>query len=258
MIPTRYLWLPLLVITLSGCAGTFDLFSGTHYSESSKERSPTGQVVERTEYRVTQKGALECYAARRAVERERSVSKRYRRRDGLGRNQYTGFAVGDALVGGLVAGVLAGFCTSDQNDLSCWNMLYASPFAIDLVYAIVRRQTTGEAVLVEKNAFGDRLALGRTALFEERTECESVREVRLGKTSGLSDEERLRTGRHKPRVLRGGLGGGGAVGGLQAELLQRGAALLARAGQPITLGGGRRGRSPRYRWRLALQGSASK
>jgi hypothetical protein len=185
----------VLALPLLGCGLLVDsayLLGDGHYRDSAEESAPTGETARRLEAEVTPDpdGALRlgCTARTRSIERSWQVQRTYQRQGGFEADTYTATAVLDGVVGAVVAGVLLGFCTHEDSDLSCWNMLYASPFALDLGYSLIRRATARPAVLVDKSRSRDRLRHGAEPLAEQPTSCDWVSSLWVGGATGPSDE----------------------------------------------------------------------
>jgi len=176
----------LVLIASLGCAGTFDLLYGDRFTRRSDESAPTGETVERYEYRTSEVGeALECTLTERSIERRRAVIKTYRRRGGLGPNLYGGAIAADAVFGGLAGGAMLALCLNDH--LSCWHMLWASPFALDMLYGAVRLAMARPPVLIQKERSEDWAAVGDVPIAEVPTQCTEVSAVRLGISQGSSN-----------------------------------------------------------------------
>jgi len=187
-----------LALALGGCGLVVDtayLLGDGRYQESAEESSPTTETTERLEV-VAAAGPdgalqLECVHRTRAIERSWQVNKTYQRQGGFGRDTYTATAALDVIFGGLAAGTLLALCTHEDSDVSCWNMLWAAPYAVDLGYSLVRRATARPAVLVDKVRSGDRLRYGDPPLAERPASCGSIASVWLGGVTGPSDEALL-------------------------------------------------------------------
>lgn len=158
------------------------------------ESSATGEAETRTEYEAVHDAALglrlSCYQRTRGVERGWDVTKTYEYRGGYEKSTYTAAAVLDGVLGAVIAGSLTGICLNEDSDVSCAHIAWASPFAIDMVYSLIRRGTVGPKVLVDKTRGSDRMQYGQAAQ-QQATQCESVAGLYLGGSSGPSDEQRL-------------------------------------------------------------------
>jgi len=195
--------LTLLMVFTLGCAGTFDLLSGDRFTRRADERAPTGETIERREYRTSDIGeGLQCSVAERAIERRRTVEMTYRRRGGLEPELYGGLIAGDVVMGGLTGGTMLALCLNDH--LSCWHLLWASPFALDMLYGAVRLAMAKPAVLIAKESSADWVGIGEVPIAEQPTQCEDVRTVHLGVTEASSDERLVRAdGEGTPALKEG-------------------------------------------------------
>ena len=110
----------------------------------------------------------------------RQVTKTYRRRDGMSPNWYGGMLAGDVIMGGIAGGSLLAMCLSDKVDMSCWHLLWASPFVVDLAYAAVRLALAKQPVLISKESSRDTQGLSPVSTAQQETGCEDVRDVSLG------------------------------------------------------------------------------
>lgn len=163
-------------------------------SSTIRDSAATGEVETRTEYEAVHDAMhglqLSCYQRTRGVERGWDVTKVYEYRGGYEKSTYTGAAVLDGVFGAVVAGSIAGICLKEDSDVSCANIAWAAPFAVDMIYSLIRRGSVGPKVLVDKRRGSDRMQYGLAAQ-EEPTQCQSVAGLYLGGSSGPSDEQRL-------------------------------------------------------------------
>ncbi|GAB4526865.1 MAG: hypothetical protein Tsb0020_44520 [Haliangiales bacterium] len=168
------------LVLLTGCVGSFELMSDDYYTISGQERTPTGERVRSNRYRADETdGVLVCSVVEHAAERRRTLSKTYRRRSKLSRNDYIGMMAADGLLGGMAAGGVLALCLSDQVDMSCWHLLWTSPAVLDVLYGLVRLASATPPVLISKQASQESWGIGNVPVMQQATECEEVREVRL-------------------------------------------------------------------------------
>ena len=193
----KYPLLALAVMAGSGCAAILDSayrLGDGKYRESAEESAPTAQIVDRLEYETRlqpdQSLRLECVARTRQVERSWSVTKTFEYRGGFRKNVYWGSAVADGVIGALLAGPLLGVCTKEDSDTSCYHMLWASPFAIDLLYSLIRTRMVRDPVLVGKRRSADQVRFAQVPVEEEVATCPST-QLWLGGASGPSEEDLL-------------------------------------------------------------------
>ncbi len=187
----------MAALALAGCGAMVDLgyrLGDGRYTESAEESAPTAETVTRTEYQAAlqpdQSLHLECATRTRQVERRWSVTKTFEYRGGYSRGTYLGTAILDGVLGAVIAGSLLGICTHEDSDTSCLHMLWASPFAIDLLYSVIRNRTVRDPVLVDKNRSGDQMRYADTPLEEQATACAAVT-LWLGRANGPSAEDLL-------------------------------------------------------------------
>ncbi len=222
LLPVTLLCIAFLV---SACGALFDAsyaLGDGKTSMSVPDSVGTGQSETRTEYEVTpaadQSLGLQCFVRTRAVERGWTVTKTYEYRGGYEKSTYSAAAIADLGIGGLLAGIMLGICTSDSSDVSCVNTAWAAPFAVDLVYSLIRRSQARPAVLVSKSRSGDQMQYGQAAE-QEATQCQSVASLHLGASSGPSDEQRLNGQGAQQREL--------SEGALQLSFDENGSILLS-------------------------------
>jgi len=201
----------LVACSISGCGVIIDtsyLKSSRQYTEEVEQSRATEQTVARLEYEgeVDETGAvrLRCFERTRRVQRTFHVQKRYERRGGYSQGAYTGAMVGDAILGGITAAILAGACTREDTTFSCANLVWLAPWALDVGYSLLRRQTVRPAVLVDKRRDQGRPTFAAAPEDERETACESVQSVWFGVVSGFSDEAALVEGESRPRTLNEG------------------------------------------------------
>lgn len=186
------------LVASSGCAATVDatyLLGDGRYTRSASESRPLAQTIDRIEYEaaVEPDGTMRvaCFARTRQVQRTWHVVKTYRYRGGYGKQAYLATAIGDVLFGALVAGTFLGICRNDETDVSCWNMLYATPFALDLGYSLIRYATARTPILIDKSSTQGTLGLVAEPLHEQATACESLASLWLGSATGPDDVQIL-------------------------------------------------------------------
>lgn len=215
----------------TGCGAMFDLayvVGRKRYDQSKEERKPTGQVNTAIEYEsaLTPDGQIRvsCEERERRIERTFYVSKVYEYRGGYTRSTYLTAAALSAAAGGLVAGIVAIGCNlppqpgeTDVKRWSCINALYATPFAADLGWSLIRAATAKPPKLVDKHKNEGPLAFGEVPTRSAAVSCDSIERVALGSVTGASDVELL-NGREsaEPQRLRDdaipvALGEGGSI-----------------------------------------------
>jgi hypothetical protein len=181
------------------------LVGSKRYDESKEERKPTGQVSTSIEYDsvVTPDGQihLACEERERRIERTFSVSKTYEYRGGYTRGVHVTAAVLSAVAGGAYAGVIAIACNlppqpgaPDTKRWSCINALYATPFAVDVGWSIIRAINAKPPKLVDKHKDEGRLAFAPIPTRSNPTSCDSIDHVVLGNVQGPSDLDALNSG----------------------------------------------------------------
>lgn len=174
--------------------GTYRLGSKT-YKETVSDASPTAETIERVEYLAARQTdttiALTCHARTRQIERRWDTDKIFQYRGGYRRSTYVATAIIDGVVGAIVTGSLLGICTSGESQISCYNMLWGAPFALDAIYSVVRAKTVGEPVLINKKRWPDQLAIGSAPLTDTPVACDQLEGVWFGRTHGMSDNAAL-------------------------------------------------------------------
>lgn len=204
------LGLSVALVSSSGCGLLLDTAywmgdKKTHKSVT--ESRPTGRTLTATEMdgSVTPEGrlALSCASRTRSVELQWSVSKTYKYRGSFEGSTYVASAVLSGVFAAVTVIVFGAACAQDDLDVSCWNTLYASPFALDLGWSIYRGVTANPPKLIDKHASPARPAIGR-AIASEPVEC-PVAEVHVGSVTGSSrDDDLAGQGSGAPRALRDG------------------------------------------------------
>ncbi len=204
----------------AGCGTLFDityLIGSKRYTENKEERKPTGQVNTAIEYdsAVAPDGQIRvtCEERERRIERTFSVSKTYEYRGGYTRNMYITSAVLSAVAGGAYAGIIAIACNlppqpgdKDVKRWDCVNALYATPFAIDMGYSIIRAVTAKTPKLVDKHKDEGAIAYSHVPTRTSVVSCDSIDRVVLGNAFGASDLEALNGGSGEgQRVLDGSI-----------------------------------------------------
>ncbi len=172
-----------------GCGLVLDtayLISNKRYEETVQERKSTGQTHTAVEYdsALGPDGVvrLTCAERERRIERASSVQKTFERRGSFDSTTYLGTAVLSGVTAGVITGVMAALCTQKPEDpkadqLSCLNMVYASPFVLDVAWSSARYATAKPAKLVEKHTSTAVLALSETPVRTAELRCDSVRLV---------------------------------------------------------------------------------
>jgi hypothetical protein len=205
----RWVALAALVATAPGCAFMVDTtywLGSKRYHESIEERAPTTESRTAVEYDVSVEPdgrlRLACTERTRGIERTWNVYKTWQRRGGYDAPTYLGISILDGVFGGTTAGVLGGLCAK-KDGISCWNLLWASPWAIDLAWSLYRYGTAGPAKLVNKEKGGESLALARAPASQTPVSCEGISLV-LGTATGQSEEAALTSGEGEPRRMNDG------------------------------------------------------
>jgi hypothetical protein len=202
----------------TGCGALFDLtyLAGSKsYDERKEERKPTGQVISGIDYEsaVAPDGEirLSCTERERRIERTFSVTKVYKYRGGFTRTTYVSAAILSAVAGGAIAGIVAIGCNlppqpgeKDPKRWSCLNALYASPFALDLGYSLIRAGTAKQPKLVDKTKNEGLLSLADVPSRSTPTTCDSVDRVVLGSVYGPSDLDAINGGSSEGQKLADG------------------------------------------------------
>jgi hypothetical protein len=204
----------------SGCGALFDMtyaLGDKRYNESKEERKPTGQVISGIEYEGTVgtdgEIRLSCTDQERRIERTFSVNKTYQYRGGYKRSMYVSSAILSTVVGGAIAGIVAIGCTlppqpgeKDPKRWSCLNALFATPFALDLGYSLVRVGMAKTPKLVDKTKNEGQLALAEVPAKSTSTTCDSVDRVVLGSVYGASEFDAINSGSSEgPKLAEGSL-----------------------------------------------------
>src|SRR5262249_52172945 len=93
-----------------------------------------------------------------------------------------------------------------HKQISCLNMLYATPFGVDIVYSIIRAKTAKPAKLVDKQRSQDMLAFAEQPSQTKPVPCDNV-QVMLGARLGPSDAAALngQGGGDKPHLAEGAI-----------------------------------------------------
>jgi len=202
----------------SGCGVIFDvayLVGSKRYDESKEERKPTGQVNTAIEYdsAVAPDGQIRvtCEERERRIERTFSVSKVYEYRGGYTRDKYIASAVLSAVAGGAYAGIIAIACNlpaepgeKDVKRWSCVNALYATPFAADIGWSIIRAVTAKPPKLVDKHKNEGSIEYSSVPSRRTAVSCDSIDRVVLGNAFGPTDLEALNGGSGEGQRLADG------------------------------------------------------
>jgi hypothetical protein len=189
----------------TGCGTLFDityLIGSKRYEEIKEERRPTGQVNTAIEYdsAVTPDGQIRvsCEERERSIERTFSVNKTYEYRGGFTKNTYIGAAVLSAVAGGAYAGLIAIACNvspqpgaKDVKQWSCVNALYATPFAADVGWSIMRAVTAKKPKLVDKQKTEGAISYSPIPSRTNVVSCDSIDRVVLGHVFGSTDLQEL-------------------------------------------------------------------
>lgn len=197
-----------ILLGVSGCGVIFDLayvVGSKRYDESKEERKPTGQVNTAIEYDSTTAPdgqiRVTCEERERRIERTFAVSKVYEYRGGYTRSMYVTSAVLSAVAGGAYAGIIAIACNlppqpGDKNakQWSCVNALYATPFAADIGWSIIRAVTAKTPKLVDKHKSEGAIAYSQVPTRTTAVSCESIDRVVLGNIMGSTDLDAINGG----------------------------------------------------------------
>lgn len=202
-----------------GCGLLLDgvyLIGNKRYNETVQERKPTGQVITQVEYpaRVdpTGKPHLACEERERRIERSFSVEKTWEHRGGWDASTYVATAALSGVIAAVTAGALTGICLHTPEPghkrVSCYNILYATPFAVDVIYSVIRAKTAKPSKLVDKHTNEASLALAETPSRSTPVDCAAnVQQVMLGALVGPSDVDALngRGGGEKAHLADGAI-----------------------------------------------------
>ncbi len=202
---TLALAVALTSLSTMGCGAVFDLAylaGNKRFDKSTEERRPTGQVQTAIEYEsaVAPDGRIQisCEERERRIERTFNVSKVYEYRGSYESGTYIATTAMSAAAGGLLAGILGGICTlppspqqPDALKVSCWNMLYAAPFALDIGWSLIRMGTAKEPKLVDKQKTEGQIALSEVPSRVTSVTCDSIDRVMLGNAYGSSEADVL-------------------------------------------------------------------
>lgn len=182
------------LLASSGCAATVDavyLIGDGRYTQSTSESQPIAQTIDRVEYEaaVEPDGSMRvaCFARTRQVKRTWQVTKTYRYRGGYGKEVYAAMPLLDVIFGATVAGTVLALCRDEDPDLSCWNMLYATPYAVDIGYSLIRYAMARSPVLIDKSSSEGALGFVDEPIHEQATACESLASLWLGTATGPND-----------------------------------------------------------------------
>jgi hypothetical protein len=183
-----------ILLANSGCTATVDvayLLDNGRYTVSNGESRPLPQTIDLVEYEaaVEPDGStrVACFARTRQLARTWQVTRTYRYRGGFDREVYMGTALLDVIFGAVTAGLLLKFCSEEDSNLSCWNTLYATPFALDLAYAGIRFAMARPPVLIDKSSSEGTLSFIDQPVHEQATACESLASLWLGSATGPDD-----------------------------------------------------------------------
>jgi hypothetical protein len=201
-----------------GCGLLFDgvyLIASKRYTDTVQERKPTGQVITAVEYAAVPgdggQTRLSCEERERRIERSFTVEKTFQRRGGFDTGTYVGAATVSGLVATITAVTLAAVCLREPKPgakrLSCLSMLAAAPFAVDVIYSIIRAKTAKPAKLVDKHTSEVTLDFAPQPTRTKPVPCDTVQQVMLGYVVGPSDTDAL-NGRgegQKPHFADGAL-----------------------------------------------------
>jgi len=188
-----------VLVAGSGCGLVVDgayLLGNGRSTSSSEQSSPIPQTIDRVEYEAVPRAdgttQLACVARTRQLQRTWWVTKTYRLQGSFDKNAYTGTTMLDVIFGAVTAGTLLAVCAKDDSDTSCWHMMWASPFALDIGYSLIRRARAKPPVLIDKSSTEGSVGLAAAPLSERTTDCESLASLWLGSAKGPSDLQVLR------------------------------------------------------------------
>lgn len=187
----------VIAYLVAGCGAVFDTayaLGDGKYHESVTDNRPTEHSEQLMEYEVDASLGLQCFARTRQIERSASIHKTYEYRGGFAKSTYAGAAIADGVIGSLIAGTMLAICAQEDSDVSCVNTVWASPFAVDLIYSLIRRKSVRDPVLAGKTRSSDSLVHSETPIDEQQTDCSDVTAVWLGTATGPSREQRLNSG----------------------------------------------------------------
>ncbi|MBP6629334.1 MAG: hypothetical protein KBG28_21490 [Kofleriaceae bacterium] len=221
-----------LVATSAGCGAMIDtayLLGDGRRHESTEERRPTAEQRTRIEHQATVTAAgdlvLTCEERTRTVERTWQVHKTFKQRGGYDRGTYLGAASVSGLFTMIIGGAALGICLS-QDDVSCWHVAWATPYALDVVWSGIRAGGARDPVLVAREPGPERLELGRTPMAQAPAVCPGTSLV-VGFATGPSDDDELNG--------RGGTGPRRPAPGAAALLPTAAAGTFTLAGAPEAL-----------------------
>ncbi len=190
--------LTVFMMLTGGCGATFDLaysLGNKKYTDHEEQTFPTRQVHQQHEYSVTvlskQTLQLNCFSSERRVERGWKVFKTYSYRGGWTKSTYGTTAIVDGIFGSLVAGVAIASCSDNENPYQCPQLAWAAPFAVDIVYSLLRRGAVRKPVLSNRSSSGETMQLGKFPNYINPTGCSEVSDIWLGTTSGSSALQQL-------------------------------------------------------------------
>jgi hypothetical protein len=167
------------------------LLDDGRYTVSASESRPLAQTIDRVEYEIAVEpdGSMRvaCFARTRQLKRTWQVIKTYRYRGGFDKKVYAATVLLDVIFGATVAGTVLGLCSREDPDLSCWNMLYATPFALDMGYAGIRYAMARSPVLIDKSSTEGALGFVDEPIHQQATACERLASLWLGSATGPDD-----------------------------------------------------------------------
>lgn len=202
----------------AGCGGIFDityLIAGKRYTETKEERKGTGQsqVTVEIDGTLAPDGSMTptCIERERTIERSFSIDRTYEYRGGYRRDTYIATTILSAVTGGAVAGIVGALCTrkpSPDNQfaqpISCMNLLFATPFAVDTLYSSIRIATAKKPKLVGKVKHENPLALGGAPSRQTPVACDPSDKLVLGNVRKPSDMELLQGRTNEKATLSDG------------------------------------------------------
>lgn len=174
--------------------------------ETITETAPSGQAQTSLDFigGLGPDGTMQvrCAERTRPVERAWFVDKTYRYRGGFTALPYASAAIGELLIGGLIATVILAACNQDDlaNPVACSNVWYAAPLLVDGAYSGVRAAMARTPVLTGRHEHGEHLQLGAPGA-EVPVPCPTDVTFAVGALRGPSDEDRLVYGSTEPRSL---------------------------------------------------------
>jgi hypothetical protein len=185
-------FIAILATTQASCSALGGLISGRRTQETvmRMESQPTGETRERTVYQTVREsdGAvrLVCQGTVRNVEKAWSINQTYLHPSGsMGTGEWTGFTIADAVIGGIISGVITAKCVPSDSDLSCWHNMWAAPFAISAAYGLYRGLKVQPERLKSRSIGTPALRLSAFPTAQNPVSCENIERIDFG--SGVAN-----------------------------------------------------------------------